>query len=756
MSHQGGLVELGVLGPVEVRAGGQVLDAGHARRRAVLAVLLLDLGRVVPVQALIDRVWGEDPPASVLNTLYGYVARLRSVIARASDPRVTLSHRPGGYLLQAEAEQLDLCRFRRLSAEAVVGSDDRRGAGLLRQALELWRGPALAGVQSPWLNAMRDTLEADRLAALEDLSDIRLRQGEHGALVGELTEQAAACPGDERLIAQLMLALYRSGRQADALRWFERTRRHLASEVGVDPGSSLRTLHQQILRADPALIATGGVSARLGTVPRQLPPGVSAFTGRAAELADLDAIRVAGHDSVSAAIVAVSGTAGAGKTALAVHWARRSAHRFRDGQLYADLRGFGPADAPAATAETMCGFLTALGVPPERVPVGQAEQVALYRSLLADKQLLIVLDNVRDEQQVRPLLPGSPHSLVLATSRNQLTGLAATGGARLVALDVLPHGEAVQLLTARLGSQAIADPAAISEIATRCARLPFALAVAAARAAARPDFPLTALATELRDPVGRLDALDSGDPAVSVRTLFSWSYQQLSAGAARMFRLLGLHPGADITTRAAASMAGLDETEGRRMLRELSRAHVLSEHLPGRYTVHALLRAYAADQARAQDSQPERTAAIGRLLDHYLHTAVHGAFLLHPAHGPIELAAPAPGVAPERFADARQALAWFKAEQHVLTAAAALAVASGFDAHAREIPRSMGPFRRRAPEFQPAGADNPVPTASLGPCAGPGAATRGGWLRGDLSVGHCRCSRQCDSPARRCYACPMG
>jgi DNA-binding SARP family transcriptional activator len=687
MSHQGGPVELGVLGPVEVRAGGRVLDAGHARRRAVLAVLLLDLGRVVPMEALIDRVWGEEPPASVLNTLYGYVSRLRSVIAGAPDRRATLSRRPGGYLLQANAEQLDLRRFHRLAAEA-AGSDDRRGAALLRQALGLWRGPALADVRSPWLNVMRDTLEAARLAALADLSDIRLRQGEHGALVGELTGQAAARPGDERLIAQFMLALYRSGRQAEALHWFERTRQHLASEIGVDPGTSLRALHQQILRADPALTAAGCVAVRQGPVPRQLPPAVPSFTGRAAGLADLDAAGAAGKDAVPA-IVAVSGTAGAGKTALAARWARQSGPRFPDGQLYADLRGFGPADAPATVSETIGSFLYALGITPERVPVGQDEQAALYRSLLAGRQMLIVLDNARDEQQVRPLLPDSPRSLILITSRSQLTGLAAADGARLVTLDVLPHGEAVQLLTARLGHHAIADPVAIAEIAALCAGLPSALAAAAARAAAQPNLPLTALATELRDAADRLDALDSGDPATSVRTLFSWSYQQLSPGAARMFRLLDPHPGPDITAHAAASTVGLDQAAARRTLRELTRAHLLNEHLPGRYTLHGLLRAYAADQARAHDSQPDRAAATSRLLDHYLHTAVHGASLLHPVHGPVELAAPAPGVTPEPLADTRQALAWFQAEQHVLTAAATLATASGFDAHAQQIHRSL-------------------------------------------------------------------
>jgi DNA-binding SARP family transcriptional activator len=712
MSHQGGLVEFGVLGPVEVRAGGQLLDAGHARRRAVLAVLLLDLGRVVPVEALIDRVWGEEPPASVLNTLYGYIARLRSVLARAPDPRVTLSRRPGGYLLQAEAEQLDFCRFRQLAAEASASPDDKRGAGLLRQALGLWRAPALTGVRSPWLNAMRDTLEADRLAALADLTDIRLRQGEHGALVGELTGQAAARPGDERLIAQLMLALYRSGRQANALHWFEQTRRHLASEVGVDPGSALRTLHLQILRADPTLTAAGGGSVCPGPVPQQLPPGVPAFTGRAAELADLDGLlpTIGAEGTGPAAIAAITGTAGAGKTALAVCWARRSARRFRDGQLYADLRGFGPADAPAATAETMAGFLTALGIPAERAAAGQDQQAARYRSLLASKQMLIILDNARNEQQVRPLLPDSPRSLVLVTSRSQLAGLVATDSARLVTLDVLSHREAVQLLTARLGRQAIAEPAAIGEIADLCARLPIALAAAAARAAARPRLPLHALAAELRDTASPLDALDSGDPEVSVRTRFSWSYQQLSTGAARMFRLLGLHSTPDITPRAAASLAGVDESLGRRMLCELSRAQMLFEHIPGRYTCHELLSAYAADEARAQDSHPERAAAVRRLLDHYLHTAVHGAFLLHSAHEPVELAAPAPGVSPERLVDTRQALAWFKAEQHVLVAAVTLALQAGFDVHAREIRRAMTPFLA-SPRSLPAAGRYPAPGA---------------------------------------------
>lgn len=255
-------MQLGVLGPVGIWDDDGMVDAGHARRRAVLAVLLLEVGRVVPAEALIDRVWGENPPSSVLSTLYGYVSKLKSVITGIPDSRVTLSRRPGGYLLKAEAEQLDFCRFRRLAGEAAAAADDEREAGLLRQALGLWRGPALADVRSPWLNAMRDALEADRLKALADLSDIRLRLGEHGALVSELTSQAACRYGDERLIAQLMLALYRSGRRADALQWYERTRRYLASDFGIDPGSPLQTLHQRMLRADPALISPESVGAR--------------------------------------------------------------------------------------------------------------------------------------------------------------------------------------------------------------------------------------------------------------------------------------------------------------------------------------------------------------------------------------------------------------------------------------------------------------------------------------------------------------
>jgi tetratricopeptide (TPR) repeat protein/DNA-binding XRE family transcriptional regulator len=437
-------------------------------------------------------------------------------------------------------------------------------------------------------------------------------------------------------------------------------------------------------------------------VPRQLPPAVRHFTGRKAELDFLDFLAclpdtsaVAGGGGARGALVisVIGGAAGVGKTALAVYWAHRAAGRFGDGQLYVDLRGFDPSGSPVTPAEAIRGFLDALGVPAERIPPNVDAQAGLYRSLLADKQMLIVLDNARDEGQVRPLLPASPASLVIVTSRNQLAGLAAADCARLMSLDVLAHDEAMQLLTARLGaSRAAAEPAAASEIAALCAYLPLALAVTAARAAARPGVPLAALADELRGAADRLDILDAGDPAVSVQAVFSWSYRQLSTDAARMFRLLGLHPGPDIGARAAASLAAVGEPQGRRLLRELACGCLITEHAPGRYAFHDLLRAYAAEQGRHCDSQPDRAAAIDRVLDHYLHTAARAAIVLHPSTEALALAPPTAQAAPERPADHRQALAWFDAEHQVLIAAVTLAAETGADRHAWQLPCAMSDY----------------------------------------------------------------
>lgn len=702
-------MEFRVLGPVEIRAAGRVLPAGRARRRSLLAVLLLEAGRAVPADRLIERAWDERPSAAARNTLYAYIARLRAAMASAGERGSSLTRQQDGYLLRAGRDSLDLFRFRALVSDAAAGGGSR--ADLLGEALALWRGRALCGLDSPWLNTMRAALELERHAVMLDLNDIRLQQGQHAALIGDLTSQAAAAPGDERLAGQLMLALGRAGAQAAALRAYDQLRWHLAREPGTEPGPQLQALRERIARSGPELTAAAPLTLAVpglavagppgaqppdpwpaAGVPRQLPAAADGFTGRDAELAALAAAAgqaTAGRPG-TVAITAISGSPGVGKTALALWSAHQVAAQFPDGQLYADLRGFDPSGRPASPAEVVGGFLDALGMPREPIPVSPGAQAGLYRSLLSGRRMLIVLDNARDEQQVRPLLPASPGILVLVTSRSQLSGLAASYGARLLNLDVLSHAEAVQLLTARLGARrAAADPAAVADIARLCAHLPLALALAAARAAARPAFPLAALAAELAGSAGRLDALEPGDPAVSLRAVFSWSTGQLAEDSARLFRLLGLHPGPDISVPAAASLAGASQPETRRLLADLAGAHLVTEPVPGRFAVHDLLRDYAAEQVHSRDTAGEHDAAIGRVLDHYLHTSARAAQLVDLTTEPVELRPPRPGAVLTPLADFRQALAWFEAEHQVLFAAVALVEAGGLDSYAWQLPWAM-------------------------------------------------------------------
>lgn len=389
----------------------------------------------------------------------------------------------------------------------------------------------------------------------------------------------------------------------------------------------------------------------------------------------------------------IGGTAGVGKTTLAVHVAHQVAGLFPDGQLYADLRGFSPSGDPVPPARVVRGFLDALGVAPQAVPADADARAALYRSVLAGKRMLVVLDNALDAAQVRPLLPGSAGCLVVITSRSQLAGLAAVEGAQLLPLGLLTEQEARELLAGRLGARRVeAEPEAVAELIGLCARLPLALAITAARAAARPEHPLAALAAELRAAGGPLDALDAGDPTASVRSVFSWSYQQLSLAAAQLFRLLGIHPGPDISVSAVASLVGVETAHARRLLAELTRAHLIAEPAPGRYACHDLLRAYAAEQAHALDSEAARRAAVGRALDHYLHTADAAAGLVDPSRASLCIAPPEPCAMSERLGGQRQALAWFEAEHHVLLAVATLAAETGFDRHAWQLPLAIGDY----------------------------------------------------------------
>jgi tetratricopeptide (TPR) repeat protein len=467
--------------------------------------------------------------------------------------------------------------------------------------------------------------------------------------------------------------------------------------LGATPAEQgdLATARDRVEERRRAAPPAGGQPPNRWAVPRQLPATVVGFTGRSGQLAELDALLSAPTDAPAVVVSAIGGTAGVGKTALAVHWAHAVADRFPDGQLYVNLRGFDPCgSAPVAPAEAVRGFLDAFGVPTQRIPVALDAQAGLYRSLLAGRRVLAVLDNARDVDQVRPLLPGTPGCLVVVTSRNQLTPLVAIEGAHLLTLDLLSVGEARELLARRLGAARVAaEPQAVDEIIERCARLPLALAIAAARAASHRDFPLAQIAEQLREARGGLDALAGGDPATDVRAVFSWSYHTLSAGAAALLRQLGLHPGPDVGAHAVASVAGAPADRTRAMLAELTRAHLVAERSLGRYTLHDLLRAYAVEQAHRHDTEAERRAAQRRTFAYYLHTAHRAAGLLDPHRihrpGPSKRE---PGVTPEHLDDAEQALAWFAAEHPVLLAVVGKAADLGWDGHTVHLVRSLWTF----------------------------------------------------------------
>lgn len=436
------------------------------------------------------------------------------------------------------------------------------------------------------------------------------------------------------------------------------------------------------------------------TRPRQLPAAFPYFSGRLAELEALDDL-MRRPPMGMAVISAIGGTAGVGKTALAVHWGRRVSRRFPDGQLYLDLRGFSPDGHVMTPGEAIRILLDGLGVLPEHIPVSLEAQVGLYRSLLAGRQMLIVLDNARDSGQVRLLVPGEPGCLVIVTSRNQLTSLVAAEGAHPIDLDVLTHAESLNLLASRLGQDRLTtEPEAAEEIVFQCACLPLALAIVAARAASYPYFTLSALAAELRNSRDRLEAFAGEQPASDLRAIFSWSYRVLTENTARLFRLLSIHPGPDISAPAAASLAGQPLSETRSALAELTRAHLITEHAPGRYRFHDLLRVYATEQATDVDPHIQQQDATRRMLDHYLHTGHVGAVILNPHRDPIALTPCLPDVAPERLDDHQQALAWFTAEQAVLLAVIHRSLAEGFEEHTWQLAWTLPTFLDRRGYWQ--------------------------------------------------------
>jgi len=551
--------------------------------------------------------------------------------------------------------------------------------------------------------------------------------------VSDLTPDATAVKTSADLGLLLRQLLRREARLRDDSPW---TYRELAAKTGWSLGSIARYLDGKVVpptdRFDALVRLLGATAVEQGAfatardrvaenrrllrtaatfpggsvpggsvprqpIPRQLPANLSGFNGRTAQLAELDRVRSAAADGANTVIIsAVHGTAGVGKTALAVYWAHRVADDFPDGQLYVNLRGFDPDGQVMTSAEAVRRFLDALGVPADRIPPDPDAQSALYRSELAGRRMLVVLDNARDSAQIRPLLPNASSCLVLITSRNQLSGLVATNRAHPIRLDLPTPAEARQMLACRLGAQRLAaEPEAASEIIEACARLPLALAVVAARAALNPDLPLSTLAGELRDASTRLDMLSTDDPAACVRTVFSWSYQTLTPDAARLFRLLGIHPGPEFSAPAAASLAGIPRSRVRNLLAELTGANLLVEVTYGRYTFHDLLRAYASGLAQAHDSDGQRYAATHRILDHYLHTAYAADRLLDPSREPITLQPHHHDVAPERPTDHAQAMAWFAQEHPVLITAVSHAAAGGYDRHAWQLAWTLEDFLDR-------------------------------------------------------------
>ncbi|QIQ01339.1 AfsR/SARP family transcriptional regulator [Streptomyces liangshanensis] len=694
-------MEFGLLGTIEARLDGRSADMGHMRQRRVLAVLLLDVNREVAVDALIGRVWGDHAPQRVKGTLYGYLSRLRGGLVDA--PEVTISRRPGGYVLEADPLSVDLHLFRDLVGRART-ADDAQAAPLMREALELWRGEPFTGVDTPWFNDLRQALERERFSADAHYVDIRLRAGQHGELLPGLTTLADAHPLDERLTAQIMLALYRAGRTADALNCYQAIRRRLAYELGADPGRPLRDLHQRILADDPALALPRAAPPRSRPAetttrspsPRQLPAPPAHFIGRDAELAVLDkALTTRTNLRTTMPLAVICGTGGIGKTSLALHWAHGRNEYFPDGQLFADLRGFTPSGEPVDPFTVIRGFLEALGVAPGLIPVTPNAQAALYRSLLTDRHMLVVLDNTSNTEQILPLLPGTPTCTVLITSRDQLTGLTASHQVAHLTVNGFDPTTARQLLAGRLGAERVAaEPAAATALVDQCAGLPLALSVLAARVTTNPVCTLTALTEELRESSTRLDALGTGESATDVRTVISSSYRALAPEAAQVFRQLVQAPGPDIGRPAATSLTGLAPARTHTALERLRASHLIQEHSPGRFSCHDLLRTYAVEVVSSAGGAEGRATRI-RVLDHYLHTAWSADRLLHPHRDPIGLSRAADGVRPEALATHEQAMAWFAREHPALVTAVNEAARHGHDVHAWQLAWSLSTFLTR-------------------------------------------------------------
>jgi DNA-binding SARP family transcriptional activator/tetratricopeptide (TPR) repeat protein len=655
-------VQFRILGPLEVLVDGRALALGGPQQRALLGLLLLEANRVVSQHQLMTDLWGDSPPATVKNLLHGCVSGLRRVL-----PPDRLVTRSPGYLVRVFRGELDAEEFERLAADDEVAA-----------ALELWRGPALHDLELDACRVAAARLDERRLAVLERRVDLDLHRGRFTGLAAELAALVREHPLRERFWAQLMVALSGTGRQSEALAAFRRLRATLVDQLGIEPSAVPRRVERAVLAGEDALAAYREHEplspAPERPVPAQLPAAIAAFTGRAGDLERLDALvggagsgdldaRVA-DESPHPSIAVVAGAAGVGKTTLAVHWAHRVRDRFTDGQLYVNLRGHAPTP-PVQPAGALAGFLAALGLPAAQIPLDLDRAADLYRTMLADRRMLVLLDDARGVDQVRPLLPGGPGCAVVVTSRYGLGGLVARDGAAHLALDVLSPPEAVALLRHTLGTRADAEPEETAELARLCGFLPLALRIAAANLTVRPGRTIAAHVADLAadDRLDRLAVV--GDDETAVRVAFDHSYAALPEEAARLFRLLGLVPGPDFPVSAATALLGTGAGPGLDLLTD---AHLLLQPAPGRYAFHDLLRLYAAEQAAGDDDRDE---ALGRLVDWYRHGVDAAVRTLDPEAVRLPLATAEP------LATSGEALAWLDAELAGLVAVARLAADRG-------------------------------------------------------------------------------
>lgn len=697
-----------LLGPVRAWYGQTEIGLGPAQQRAALAVLVVRANTHVPVGELITALWGDEPPSSAEQIIRTYVYRLRKILQPyTGSPEPVIASVGGGYLMTTGPDASDLVRF----TGAVAEADRLRRAGEiaaaaveLRAALALWRGEALADVPGPFADERREHLRRISDAAAEQLLAADVELGPTGDTVAELAVLVERNPLNERLRELYMLALYRHGEQARALEVYRRGADVLSAELGIDPGPGLRGMFERILRADADLTPVPAPEQPPAEerppppqlIPAQLPADLHTFAGRDADVVRLDALLPSGGTRRTSVVVGLTGMAGVGKTTLAVHWAHRIAHRFPDGVVYLNLHGFDPSVPALSPSEAIDTVLQAFGVSHDEIPVNPDAKVSLYRSVLAGRRVLLVLDNARGADQVRPLLPAAPGCLVVVTSRDRLTGLVALDGAHPVRLDALDPDAARRLLASRLGADRVAaEPAAVREFLDRCGGLPLALAVLATRALTHTSYSLADVAAELRTLHAGLDAFADVDSAADVRAVFSCSYRALGQPAARMFRLLAERADPDFTVAAAASVLGVPMATARRLASELVRAELLVEHTPGRLTYHDLLRAYAAELAAQTDPEPERTAGLRRLLDHHVLSARAAAARLYPDADLGDERSTPDGVTVVEHPDRAAALAWFAGEHLGLRSSVVAALRAGFDAHICEAARAMADFFQR-------------------------------------------------------------